>query len=218
MRVRSDVYLVGLGALTAVSVVLMLLESLVNREFTHSYLLWNLFLAWVPLLLTFWLERTLRYKLWSSWEGLLVSLGWLVFLPNSFYLISDYVHLAEVSSRQLPFAVVVTTAFAFTGIALGVTSLYIVHREIRKRFDRYFSSLAVGATLFITSGAIYIGRDLRWNSWDVLFNPFGLLFDVTERLLHPAQYPEVLVVVLPFFILLTTIYFFVWQTMKAFAD
>lgn len=65
-------------------------------------------------------------------------------------------------------------------------------------------------TLLICSFAIYVGRDLRWNSWDILTNPGGLLFDVSDRLLHPAAYPQMLVTVIAFFALLASMYSLVW--------
>ena len=58
--------------------------------------------------------------------------------------------------------------------------------------------------------AIYIGRDLRWNSWDVVADPAGVLFDLSSRLLHPGQYGPMLAVILPFFVLLCSLYGVAW--------
>jgi uncharacterized membrane protein len=69
----------------------------------------------------------------------------------------------------------------------------------------------VAATLLLASFAVYLGRDLRWNSWDVLTNPSGLLYDISERVLHPAAYPEMFVTVISFFILLATMYGLAWR-------
>jgi uncharacterized membrane protein len=82
-----------------------------------------------------------------------------------------------------------------------------VQHQLYRRFGEEVAAGAAALTLFISSFAIYVGRDLRWNSWDVLTSPFGLLFDLSERLTHPSEYGQVLVVVVPFFVLLAGIYF-----------
>jgi len=208
-------FVVGLLVATAVSTVLLAAEWLMYGQLLHQYLVWNLFLAWLPFLLAIWLVKVLRRKLWSSWEALLITVAWLAFLPNSFYMVSDFIHLNELGNDQVLFGAVMFTSFVFTGLCLGASSLYLVHTEMLKRVSRHTATMMVGVLLLIASGAIYMGRDLRWNSWDVILNPFGLLFDVSYRLVHPSQYPQVFGVILPFFVLLATIYFVVWNAISA---
>lgn len=203
-----------LGVATAVSAGLLAAESLLYGDTAHAYLLWNLFLGWLPFILSLLLVQTLKTQLWSSWRALIITLAWLVLLPNSFYMVSDFIHLSDLGGNQVVFGAVTFSAFVFTSLCLGVASLYLVHLELLKRVSRRMASVLVGVLLLIVSVAIYVGRDLRWNSWDVVVNPFGLLFDVSERLLHPDEYPQVLAVVLPFFVLLATIYYVVWQAVR----
>ena len=70
--------------------------------------------------------------------------------------------------------------------------------------------------MLICSVAIYMGRDLRWNTWDILLNPAGLLFDVSDRLEHPAAYPHMLLVVAAFFVLLASMYNLLWRGSRLF--
>lgn len=186
-----------------------------NGSLAYNYLPWNLLLAWLPFLFAFWLVRALRHKLWSSWEALGASFLWLLFLPNSFYLISDLIHLQEVPASDVLYDTVLFTAFVFTGTMLGISSLFMVHRELLKRQTRRGAAFVVGLVLLLCSFAIYIGRDLRWNSWDVFTDPAGLLFDVSDRLLHPRAYSELLLVVISFFVLLSTLYAVVLRLTKA---
>lgn len=208
----------ALGLMTLFSVGLLVVGAVQNGELLHGYLAWNLFLAWIPFGLALWLARTLRRKLWSSWEALLVSVAWVGFLPNSFYMVSDFIHLVDIQPAYVLYGAVTFTSFILTGLMLGMASVYIVHVEFLKRVSPLGAAGLVAALLLLSSGAIYIGRDLRWNTWDVLLSPLGLLFDVSERLLHPSQYPQVLAVVLPFFILLSGLYFVVWQFVGASAS
>ncbi len=209
-RVRlgpAAIYVLPFGAATAVSAGLLSAESLMYGDTMHQYLLWNLFLSWLPFILALGLQRTLRGHLWSSWRALCITTLWLLLLPNSFYMISDFIHLNGLSDSQVLFDAITFTAFVFTSLCLGIASLYLVHKELLKRMSSRSAVVVVSMLLLTVSIAIYVGRDLRWNSWDIVTNPFGLLFDLSERLLHPDQYSQVLAVVVPFFVLLVMVYF-----------
>lgn len=196
------------------SVSLFLYGALRNHSWRFAYFMWNLFLAWLPLLFASWLLSILRRKLWSSWEALAASILWLLFLPNSFYMISDYIHLSQVQRVDVVYDAVMFTSFIFVGVFLGVASLYLVHTEFRKRFTRLGSTLWLAAIFLLCSFAIYLGRDLRWNSWDVFTNPTGLLFDISDRLLHPSAYPQMFVTIIAFFVLIASMYGLSWKAVQ----
>jgi uncharacterized membrane protein len=210
MRSARRNFVIALGCSTFVSIAFFAYGAFRNTSFEYSYLVWNLFLAWLPLVFSLWLVRLLRDHLWSSWPALVASLLWLVFLPNSFYMISDFIHLQSVSRVDILYDAVMFTSFIAVGVLLGITSLYLVHREFKRRFSPRGAAAWIAATLFICSFAIYLGRDLRWNSWDVLANPAGLIFDISDRLMHLSSYPQMLVTVIAFFALLGSIYGLAW--------
>ncbi|MEK7059958.1 MAG: DUF1361 domain-containing protein [Patescibacteria group bacterium] len=203
-------YILALGASTLVSVGLFGYGALRNHSLGYSYLVWNLFLAWLPLLFAIWLIAVLRRKLWSSWEGLGATLLWLIFLPNSFYMISDFIHLQDVGRVDVLYDTLMFTSFIYTGVALGFSSLYLVNLQLKRRLSPRASTGWIAGTLLLCSIAVYIGRDLRWNSWDILTNPGGLLFDVSDRLQHPATYRQMLLTIISFFILLASMYGLMW--------
>lgn len=179
-------------------------------DMSFTYLPWNLILAAVPLLFAIRLVHVLRRKRWSAWGPLGWTLLWLVFLPNSFYMISDFIHLQKVPVDDVLYAAVLFTSFIYLGVLLGFCSLVLVHHELRRRLSARAAAAWIGLTLLICSFAIYIGRDLRWNSWDVIFNPAGLLFDISDRILRPDDYPTMFITVLSFFALLGSLYAAVW--------
>jgi uncharacterized membrane protein len=187
-----------------------------NHSLEFSYLSWNLVLAWLPLLFSIRLNKVLHRKLWSSWEALALSALWLIFLPNSFYMISDFIHIQDVSQANLIYDTVMLTSFIYTGVTLGFSSLFLIHLQLRRRFSTTASALWAAVMLLICSIAIYFGRDLRWSSWNVLTNPGGLLFDITYRLQHLSSYPEMIVTVISFFVLLATIYNLLWKGVHLF--
>lgn len=214
MSTRSRLGL-ALGCSSLASVALFAAGALRNHSVTFEYLIYNLFLAWIPLGLSLWLERMLRTRLWSSWPPFLLTLFWLGFLPNAFYMISDYIHLQEVTRVDLLYDIITFSSFILNAFALGLISLYLVHSELRKRVSPRVSWLLMTITIFLTSFAIYIGRDLRWNTWDVLLNPASILFDVSDRLLAPHAHPEMFSTTFGFSVLIGSIYVVVWHVARA---
>lgn len=210
-RSARSQFMLALAVSTLVSVGLFGYGAWRNHSLAYGYLVWNLFLAWLPLIFAIRLVGLLGRKLWSSWEGLGVSLLWLVFLPNSFYMISDFIHLQDVQRVDVLYDTLMFTSFIFTGVVLGFSSLYLIHLQLRQRLSARTAAGWTAATLFICSIAVYVGRDLRWNSWDVLTNPGGLLFDISDRLQHLAAYPQMLVTIISFFVLLSSMYGLLWR-------
>lgn len=210
-RLPGNQFLLALAVSSLASVGLFAYGAWRNHSLYNSYLIWNLTLAWLPLLFALRLVKQLRHKLWSSWECLGLSVLWLVFLPNSFYMISDFIHLWDVRRVDVLYDAVVFTSFIYTGVILGFSSLYLIHLQLRRRLTPMLAGWWAALTLFICSAAIYVGRDLRWNSWDILTNPGGVLFDLSDRLQHASAYPRMLETVAVFFVLLTTMYHLIWR-------
>ncbi len=212
-RQRSVTQQLGLslGAASLVSAGLWGFAVLTQHRTYEWYLNWNLFLAWLPLVFAVFLVRMLRRKAWSSWEGLLLTFLWLVFLPNSFYMVSDFIHLAEVPEAFVLYDSVMFSSFIFCGATLGFLSVFLVHGQLRKRLPASSTNTILGIIFFLCSFAIYLGRNLRWNTWDILINPAGLLFDISDRILHPGAHPQTFAITLSFFVLLTAFYAMAWQ-------
>jgi uncharacterized membrane protein len=217
-RTAGGQFLLILVVSTLVSAGLFSYGAWRNHNLAYNYLLWNLALAWLPLIFAVRLVSLLKRKLWSSWEALGVSVLWLVFLPNSFYMVSDFIHLQEVRRVDILYDAVMFTSFIYTGVVLGFSSVYLIHMQLRRRLSVRAAAAWVTATLLICSAAVYVGRDLRWNSWDVLTNPGGLLFDIANRLQHLSAYPQMLVTIGSFFVLLASMYSLAWYGTRLFSQ
>ena len=205
----------GLGVASLVSAGFWVVAAISQHRLYEWYLNWNLFLAWLPLLFAVLLIRMLRHKAWSSWEGLGLTFLWLTFLPNSFYMVSDFIHLREVPDAAVLYDAVMFASFVFCGTMVGFLSLHLVDEQLRKRLPDRQVSVLIAVILLLCSFAIYLGRNLRWNTWDILINPAGLLFDVSDRILHPTAHPQTFTITLSFFVLLLTFYFLVRQIAHA---
>lgn len=191
------------------------LAGIVGEHGSFEYLPWNLLLSWFALAVALWLERTLNRTLWSSWYALAVTAVWLVFLPNTFYMISDFVHIQEMGREDLLYNVVLFTSFIFNSLIIGLISVYIVHWQLLKRITAKMALGLIHLVLLLCSFAIYIGRELRWNTWDILANPFSLLFDISDRFINPSQHPHTITTTLSFFVLLSSMYLVVWYLIRA---
>lgn len=191
---------------SGVSIALLLVRILSTGSYDYWFLAWNLLLAWVPFGVGCWLVRRLRTTRWLSVANIALTLLWLGFLPNAFYIVSDLIHLQETGAISMLFDVVMLVSFTWNGFVLGYISLYLVHQQLRRRLWRWQADSLVAGVLLLCSFAIYLGRYLRWNSWDVLVNPAGLIFDVSEPFVNPGSHPQAFTTTLMFFILLTSIY------------
>jgi uncharacterized membrane protein len=91
----------------------------------------------------------------------------------------------------------------------------MMHRLLLSRLSRHTSHSIIAVVLLVCSFAIYLGRDLRWNSWDALLHPAGILFDVSDPIFSPSTHHDAFTTTLMFFILLGAIYIVAWQFGRA---
>jgi uncharacterized membrane protein len=174
-----------------------------------------LFLAWLGLFFAMILKTYLVKHRWLSWQAILLTLLWLGFLPNSFYLAADLIHIKAFSGSTVLYDVVMLLSFTFNGFISGIASVYVVHAELIKRLETRLAHTLIALTILASSFAIYLGRSLRWNTWDVLVNPAGLLFDVSDRLINPGAHPQAFVTTATFFVLIASIYLVTWEFVQA---
>ena len=198
-----------------ISVLLYLLGALYYHDNLLWFLNWNLALAWLPLLFSYLLIRTIKNNRWLSTRAMAYSLLWIGFLPNSFYIASDLIHIRLATSSSAIFYATVILSYTINGFILGFTSLYLIHKQLIKRLNTRTSHIIVTFVLFISSFAIYLGRYMRWNTWDLVVNPSGLIFDVSDRIINPVYHKQTFLVTILLFLLLSGIYMVIWQLIEA---
>lgn len=194
-----------------VSVFLFYLRTLGTGSDTYWFMLWNLILGWVPLVIAWALLTQLPKKTWREPLPVLLTLAWLAFLPNSFYMVSDLLHLKQTGDISKLFDIVMFMSFAWNGILAGFLSLRLIHRALLERTSRELATALIGGALLTSCFAIYLGRSLRWNSWDIVSSPGGLLYDVSERIINPFDYPQAFVTTTIFFLLLGSMYYVMYE-------
>lgn len=147
----------------------------------YLFLVWNLFLAWLPLLAALAVYGLRRNLLLA----LCLALFWLLFLPNAPYLLTDLLHLGRAAGAPLWYDMLLLLAFALTGLLLGFASLELMHNLVAGHLGPFSGWLFAVTCLALSSVGVTIGRFLRWNSWDAVLRPSSLLSDVLQLLSSP---------------------------------
>ncbi|HVD98035.1 MAG TPA: DUF1361 domain-containing protein [Cytophagaceae bacterium] len=148
------------------------------------FLVWNLFLAWVPLFIALLMEHKNR-KILAIKLLLLIPL-WLLFLPNAPYLITDLIHLRPRDGVPLWYDASILFLFAFDGLLVGIVSILLIHEMIAQYLRSFFSWIFLSVCFILSGYGIYLGRFLRWNSWDLLVRPVALLEESFLTVTNPT--------------------------------
>lgn len=167
----------------------------------YLFLVWNLFLAVLPLVFSEIL-RTARSR------GVRWSLApvWFLFFPNAPYILTDLLHLKQRTGVPLWYDLLLLMSCAAVALIFGFVSLQQMQDMVAKAWGAVTSWIFVVITLFAAGFGIYLGRFLRWNSWDIVTNPTGLAWDVVRHLGDPYTYPATYGVTLGFGVLLSLCY------------
>jgi uncharacterized membrane protein len=218
-RHRQLAVLASLAFASAVCIGLLLLRIVRSHGLTHIYLLWNLFLAWLPMVCS--LAAYNVYKRSSRLSWLVVgtcALVWLLFFPNAPYLLTDLIHLNPQGDVPFWFDLILIVAFAWTGSFLGLISLFLMQALVRKAIGTIASWLFALGVLGVSGFGIYLGRFLRWNSWDVITNPVPVLMDIGHQLRHPLANFQTVVFSVLFSVFLLTAYLILMSVTQLSAD
>ncbi len=174
----------SLIAASVLSAALLMARITLTGRILFAFLLWNLILAWAPLLFA-WLARAIWAK--RPYALFFVFL-WLIFFPNAPYIVTDFIHLRWSFGVPFLFDAAMIGSFALTGMALGVVSLWLLQTRIVESYGRTAGRLFVLTAVALSSYGVYLGRFLRWNSWDLFANPLALLQDVAHSLTMPFTF------------------------------
>src|SRR3954452_2347324 len=167
-RARSVYWLAGVTvalavlSLAAAGLLAVRLDRVGRPAF--AFLGWNLVLAWIPFVLSLGMAAVHdrdgpRPLLW------VLGAGWLLFLPNAPYILTDFIHLGRVGGAPLWFDAALIGTFAAAGLGLGLASLLVVHYVVEARAGRVVGWAVAVSSLELSAIGIYLGRFPRFNSW-----------------------------------------------------
>ncbi|MCC7302858.1 MAG: DUF1361 domain-containing protein [Bacteroidia bacterium] len=195
-----------LGLSTVFALFLLGLRVVETNTLKYIFLAWNLVLAWMPIFMALLLKevsKDLRFR----WPHLFILGGWLLFLPNAPYLITDLLHLRPREGAPFWFDVCLVGIFAWNGIATGLASTRIIHLYLIRNVGKWKSAILITLCFMLCGFGVYLGRVERWNSWDILSDPLALLNNITDLILNPFEHPGMLGMSSIFFLFLSLAYF-----------
>lgn len=169
------------------AVCMSLIRVLITGQPFYLFMNTNLFLAFIP-----WLFASFVYVNNVSNKIILciVMFFWLLFFPNAPYMLTDLIHLRVPQFRNAPlwYDLIMLLTFGFAGLYYGFISLQMIEEKISTVFNCRFAKWISMGFIYLSCFGIYLGRFLRWNSWDLFGRFVGLMKDVLYRVIMPVDY------------------------------
>jgi uncharacterized membrane protein len=212
-RNRYKIAIFGLMVFASTMCILLVAARIAYSDSgRYTGLVWNLFLAWIPFLLAYLAYAFSLKKMFLYLVLPVATFLWLIFFPNAPYILTDLQHLAkQTSGAPLWYDVIVMVWFSWTGLLLGIVSLYLMHDIVHRTFGRWFGWAFVFIVSGLSSFGVYLGRFVRFNSWDLLGDPKEIVVTILGLAIDPSKR------LVAFTILFAVFYLFVYLTLYSFA-
>ena len=158
-----------------VAITLLLLRVKITHSMYLLFLIWNLFLAIVPYFISSNIHNNFFDKSKKT-QNTFYALGWLLFIPNTFYILTDFTHLHFKNTFQFGLDLLIISSFSFSGFYVGLLSLCHMHQLAIAKYGNKAGNLFLVIISFLSAFGIYLGRVLRFNSWDIISKPIELVY------------------------------------------
>ena len=168
--------MLALSFATGVCALLVATRVAWTGNYRYLFLGWNLFLAWVPVFLALLAQERFQADAVEgrSWHFAALAGVWLLFFPNAPYIFTDLIHLTGYFSAHFWVDMTLILCCALTGFVLGFVSLFVMHGLVKRRLGSLAGWAFVAGVAVVSSFGVCLGRFMRFNSWDVLFQPIKL--------------------------------------------
>lgn len=191
-RRETAIPVLALMAASGASVALVFARVISTGNLRYLFLVWNLFLAWIPMVFALLACEKYRSASARDWRFLGLAGAWLLFFPNAPYIFTDLIHLTTRYFPHFWVDLIIILLCALTGLVLGFVSLYLMQSVVARVLGRAAGWLFIAAVAVLSGFGIYLGRFLRFNSWDVLFKPRQLYHDIGNWVANPLANPNAL--------------------------
>ncbi len=197
------------------SVVLSTCRYAISGRKTYLFLFLNLLLAFIPFVVSeimlYWNFKEKKKLFWFF------IAFWLLFFPNAPYILTDLFHLKPKTGAPFWYDLLLLMSYALNGFFLGFLSLRTIEKLTTDLYGKIFANVLTFVTLIACSVGVYVGRYLRWNSWDVFTKPLSLLAELQDQDFYPVQDSELLAFTFVFSVFLIVNYFLMKNIGKAVA-
>lgn len=202
----TAVWLVSILAIT-----LLLFRVKITNSTFLLFLIWNLFLAYIPYFLSSSIFKNFFNKSKKT-QNSLYGLVWLLFIPNSFYILTDFTHLHFKTTFQFSLDMLIISSFCFVGFYVGLLSIHTIRQLVIAKYGNTKGNIFILIISYLSAFGIYLGRVLRFNSWDIISKPIQLAYTSIyalfsfETIIYTLQFGTI--------ILISYILFYYWKQNK----
>jgi uncharacterized membrane protein len=163
------------------------LRHIITGRPNYYFLNWNLLLAAVPWFISLLVSS--RFVVGKPKVlTVILFIFWLLFFPNAPYLITDLYYLRNHTERMFWYDLIMILIFTWTGLFLGFYSLDRIKKIWFGKISNVKNILIICGLLFVCAFGIYLGRYLRWNSWEIFVEPKEFFRDVFDRFINPTEH------------------------------
>jgi len=193
-QLRNTALSIGLIATPAIALTLM--RPILSETDSYIYMNWNLFLGILPLIFAAFHYKKVGGKMFS----VLWFILWIGFLPNAPYMITDFIHIADVGPKSILWMdSIMLFGFAWVGMICWLQSVSLIYETVRAKSFIPIISL-------LTAIGLYLGRYIRFNTWDALTQPLEIVKTVLDVFLNPLNHEPFLLFIAVFWIFLMVSY------------
>jgi uncharacterized membrane protein len=192
--------------LTILAVMLSILRIVIWGKFSFAYIIWNILLAFIPFVISSLLLSLSKMEKFNKIIFITGIFFWVIFIPNAPYIVTDFIHLGEIRAVPLIFDVFLLFSSATVGLILGFHSLFHIEQIIKAKYSPRITSIIMSLILLLISFGMYLGRFLRFNSWDIFVNHISLIKNIWKIFSALTSHIEVYLYTLLFFFFLILSY------------
>lgn len=168
-------------------------------DYQLASVLFNIFLILIPLaiylLLAWYWRRTRFLKLVQKIFAAIIFFFWLIFIPNTAYVISEVRHLLNYCPPAAAFKVCEQSAwvvfFFFTYATIGLISYYYLMSAMRRLIENIFgkktAQIFVIAVIPVIALGMLLGLLNRWNTWELFIYPLDLFNTLVSYISYPLN-------------------------------
>ncbi len=181
---------------------LLIVRIMKTDQWSYAFLIWNLFLAFIPYILI----KNYKYNQHRILQAAIIG-ATILFLPNAPYIITDLFHLRARIAAPMWLDLILILSFAFLGMVFFILSVNRLLAISNGLFNSRWITSGIKFFIMLSSAyGIYLGRYLRFNSWDIVSDPFHLAKKMLLSVFDADCYKETFAVTITFTIFLYLIF------------
>ena len=193
--------------LFALATVLNFLRVFLFGSTAFLYILWNMILAAIPFVISSLLVSYTNKKNIFKPFFIIGFMIWFLFLPNAPYVITDFIHLGRIHSVPVMYDIFVLFSSAWVSLLMGLYSISHIEKIFLLKFSPKITNIMIGVIILFMSFGIYLGRYLRFNSWDIFTSHNSLFSSIWKIFTQSNHYVNVYEYTLLFFVFVYISYF-----------